>query len=159
MIIGGNYADNNGAKIDLLSGFSDSIRGNSGIRLETTVQVPDSGYFAAENIIRNILNEYPDVNTVVSTGADDTMEIHQVLNDLNKEGRITLIGYGNTLQLRNYIKNGDVFGSIYEDSENTGYFSVESLVRCLGGQKLQSFIDTGVYTVARSNLESFSLGT
>jgi ribose transport system substrate-binding protein len=158
MIIGGNYAGGNGAKDSLLAGFNDSIHGHNNITLKT-VQVSDSGYFGAETIIRNILNEYPTVNTVVCTGSDDTLEIVQVLIDLNRESDITVIGYNNTPQIRGYIKNNVMFGSVYEDPAKTGYKSIEALVQCLDGQKIPSFIDTGVYTITRSNLLSYPAGS
>jgi ribose transport system substrate-binding protein len=154
MVIGGNYAGNDDAKDSLLSGFSDSIRDHTNITL-VTEQDTNAGYFGAETIIRKIISEYPQVNTVVCTGNDDTLEIMQVLIDLNKEKDITVIGYNNSQQIRDYIKNNDIYGSVYEDSSETGYQSVESLVQSINGKKPPSFIDTGVYTITRNNLVSY----
>lgn len=158
MIIGGNYARNNGSRTNLLNGFNDRIKDDAWIQVKT-IQITNTGYFAAENLIRDILNQYPEVNTIVSTDYDDTLEILQVFNDLNKEGDYTLIGYGNTQKIRDYIKNGDIFGSVYEDSENTGYKSIENLIASLSNQDVPSFVDTGIYTITRGNLLTYPQGS
>jgi ribose transport system substrate-binding protein len=158
VIVGGNYAGNRDARTSLLKGFQDSIGGHPGVTLGP-VQDSDTGYFGAETIIRNILNEHPEVNTVVCTGLDDTLEIVQVLIDLNRESDITVIGYNNTPQIREYIKNNNIYGSVYENPKGSGYQSVESLVQCINGTKPPSFIDTGVYTITRSNLVSYPAGS
>jgi ribose transport system substrate-binding protein len=153
IIIGGKYSGNADATESLLQGFSESIRNASNVKL-ATVKYANTGYFSAETIIRNILNDFPKVNTVVCTGLSDTMEVVQVLIDLNRESGITVIGY-NTQQIREYIKNNNLFGSVYEFPRHTGRKSVEDLVNCLNRQSLQEFDDSGVYTVTRSNLVSF----
>lgn len=157
VIVGGNYAGNNDAQDSLMRGFKDSIKDYHNIDMQT-VQVTNPSYFSAETIIRNILSSFPHVNTVVCTGADDTLEVVQVLIDLNKESSITVIGYSNTLQIRDYIKKSDIYGSVYENPKDTGYQSIESLVKSLNGDKAPSYIDTGIYTVTRSNLVSYPAG-
>lgn len=158
MIVGGNYAGNNDAKESLLHGLNDSIRDYPEIKVQT-VQVSNSGYFGAETIIRSILNDYPDVDTVVCTGSNDTLEIVQVLIDLNRESGITVIGYGNTPQIREYIKKANIFGSVYEDPEETGYQCIENLVLGIMGKKVPRYVDTGVYTITRRNLVSYPAGS
>lgn len=158
VIVGGNYVGNNDATDSLLRGFSDGINASPKIKLQT-VEYSNADYFSAETIIRNILSKYPDVDTVVCTGADDTLEIVQVLIDLNRENGITVIGYSNTPQIRDYIKKDDIYGSVYEDPKDTGFQSIEKLVQRLDGQKIPSFVDTGVYTITRNNLVSYPAGS
>ena len=158
MILGGNYASDSDAKSSLLAGFQSSIGSFPDIR-QVTVQTTNAGYFGAEKIIRDILNKYPEVNTVVSTSLDDTLEITQVLIDLNKQSKITLIGYGNTTQIREYIKNKNIYGCIYENPEQTGYQSIECLVNSVKGNKIPGFVDTGIFTITRSNLVDYPAGS
>lgn len=154
VIVGGNFSGNADARQSLLNGFQDSIRDHDNVHL-VTIQESGSGYFGAELAIRNIINNFPQVNTVVCTGADDTLEIVQVLLDLNMENKISLIGYDNTPQIRNYIKNNDIYGSVYEDPKDTGFESIQCLVKAIGGEEINSFNDTGVYMITRSNLVSY----
>jgi ribose transport system substrate-binding protein len=154
IIIGGNYAGNADAKESLLRGFHDSVSGHANVRL-VTEKDSSTGYFGAETAIREILNQYPHVNTVVCTSSDDTLEVVHVLIDLNRDNDITVIGYSNSPQIRDYIRKNNIYGSVYEDPKETGYQSVASLVRILNGQKPPGASNTGVYTITRSNLVSY----
>jgi ribose transport system substrate-binding protein len=154
IIISGNYAGNADAKESLLNGFADSIRDHSDIKL-VTFQDSSPGYFGVESTIRNILSNYPQVNTVVCTDSDGTVEIVQVLLDLALNKKIALIGYDNTPQIRNFIKINDMYGSVYEDPKETGFESIECLVKAINGEETGSFNDTGVYMITRSNLVSY----
>lgn len=157
IILGGNYAENQDSSDELLQGFKRSIESNQNIKLKS-IKNSGSSYFGAEKIIRNILYEEPDINTVVCTSADDTLEIARVLLDLNKTSDITVIGYNYSDQIRDYIKNGVIFGSVYENPEKTGSESIECLVNLLKGKEISSNINTGVYTVTRNNLINNPIG-
>ncbi len=154
IIIGGNYACNNDAKISLLKGFDDSALTSPSIRYQP-FEPSNAGYFAAETVIRQIVIDHPEINTVVCTDLDDTLEAVQVLIDLNKESDVTVIGYGNTPQIREYIKNSNLYGSVYEDPKETGYQSIKRLVQSITGQNPPSSISTGVFTITRDNLVSY----
>lgn len=154
IILGGNYTNTESGGADFVNGFKSRIEANSTITLKT-VQSSDTGYFGAEEVIRRMLNRYPNINTVVSTNTDDTMEIAQVLIDLNKVGKITFIGYGYSSQMHDYIDNGLVYGSVVEDPELTGFDSVETLVKSVTGKKVPDSINTGVETVTKSNILRF----
>ena len=158
LILGGNYAENDDASDSLLKGFKYSISTHTGITLQT-VQNSSTGYFGAEKIIRNILYDFPKIDTVVCTNSNDTLEVVQVLIDLNKTSNITVIGYSNSQQIRDYIKSNDIFGSVYETPEDTGYRSIESLANILNGKTVPSVINTGVYTITRNNLLTYSDGS
>lgn len=157
LIFGGNYAENQDSSEELLQSFKKSIESDKNIRLKS-VKNSGSSYFGAEKIIRNILYDEPDINTVVCTSSDDTLEIARVLLDLNKTSDITVIGYGYSSQVRDYIKNGVIFGSVYENPEKTGSKSIECLVNLLNMKDVSSNINTGVYKVTRNNLVSNSDG-
>ncbi len=154
IIIGGNYASSKDAMNSLLKGFGDSTLINPSVRY-TSFELSDTGYFGAETVIRQIVIDHPEINTVVCTDLDDTLEVVQVLIDLNKERDVTVIGYGNTPQIRDYIKNYNLYGSVYEDPKETGYQSIERLVQSITGQNPPGSNSTGVYTITRTNLVSY----
>ncbi len=154
IIIGGNYACNKDAKNSLLKGFKDSALTSPAVRYQP-FELSDTGYFSAETVIRQIVIDHPEIDTVVCTDLDDTMEVVQVLIDLNKESDLTVIGYGNTSQIREFIKNNNLYGSVYEDPKDTGYQSIERLVQSITGQNPPGSNSTGVYTITRTNLVSY----
>lgn len=155
LILGGNYVNDNDARQALLSGFSEGLKTLPHVRLLKT-ESADSGYFGAELCIRDILSKYPGVNLVICTGTDDTLEVMQVLLDLNKTRQVELLGYGNTAQLRDYIRNGDLYGCVYEDGYGMGAECVEALTQCADGRaRSGNRAYTGAYTLTRDNLVSY----
>lgn len=158
LILSGNYSVSNDAGISLLNGFKQSLKSSSKIRL-STVKNSNSGYFEAEKIIRDILYNYPEINTVVCTSSNDTLEVAQVLIDLNKTNKITVIGYSNSQQIRSYIKNNVIYGSVYENPKDTGYKSIQCLFRLMTGETPQDTINTGVYTITKDNLVNYPDGS
>lgn len=158
LILGGNYALNSDLSDSLLKGFQSSIQSHTEIRLQS-VQNSSVGYFKAEKIIRNILYEHPSINTVVCTSANDTSEIVQVLIDLNKTGSMTVIGYSNSNQIREYIRNSVIFGSVYENPEETGFQSIECLTKLFNGKQVPSITKTSVYTINKNNLVNYQGGS
>lgn len=151
LILGGNYAVNGDLSSSFLSGFKNSINTHPGVKL-LYIKDSSAGYFKAETIIRDILYEHPDINNVVCTSESDTLEVVQVLVDLNRTGSVTVIGYSNSDQIRKYIKDGIIFGSIYEDPEDIGYRSIESLVKLYNKGSVPSVIKTCIYSITENSL-------
>lgn len=99
----------------------------------TTVYNQGNDLFQAEKIMREILDEHPDINTVICFDEQYTPAITQVLVDDNKIGDINVIGYGILPQTLNYIQRDVIYGTICPDSYGIGYDTVESLVEALEG--------------------------
>lgn len=158
LILGGNFALNSDLSESLLKGFQDGIRLDSEIRVQS-VQNSSSGYFKAEEIIRNILYKYPSVNTVVCTSESDTSEIVQVLIDLNRIKSMTVIGYSNSAKIRDYIRNSVIFGSAYENPEETGSRCIGCLTDLRGKTNVPSVIKTSVYSITKNNLVNYPGGS
>lgn len=158
LILGGNYALNSDLSASLLKGFQDTVRENTEISLQS-VQNSSSGYFKAEEIIRDILYQYPSVNTVVCTSESDTFEIVQVLIDLNKIKGMTVIGYSNSAQIRDYIRNSVIFGSAYENPEETGSQCIGCLTNLFNKKSVPSVIKTSVSSITKNNLITYSGGS
>lgn len=158
LILGGNYALNSDLSTSLLKGFQDTIREHTEISLQS-VQNSSTGYFKAEEIIRNILYQHPSVNTVVCTSENDTFEIVQVLVDLNKMKNMTVIGYSSSAQIRDYIRNSVIFGSAYENPEETGSRCIGCLTDLLNKKNVPSVIKTSVSSITKNNLITYSGGS
>lgn len=158
VIFSGNYPGDADSQNALLRGFRFATTSTPGVKLRS-ISTQDSGYFGAEKTIRDILTNNPDINTVVCTSSDDTLEVTQVLIDLNKVGRITVIGYNNLPQIRDYIRNDVLYGSVVENPEETGYQSIKSLVRHCQGYPVEGTVDTLVGRMTRSNLLDYTAST
>lgn len=158
LILGGNYALNSNLSASLIKGFQDTVRSHPEINLRF-VQNSGNGYFKAEKVIRDILYQHPSVNMVVCTSESDTFEIVQVLIDLNKIKEITVIGYSNSAQIRDYIRNSVIFGSVYENPEETGSRSIGCLMDLFNKKNVPSVIKTSVSSITKDNLLTYTGGS
>jgi ribose transport system substrate-binding protein len=154
LILGGNYSLNGSMSSSLQTGLQNSLQRRLNISLQSLMN-SGGGYFKAEEIIRRILYQYPQVNTVVCTSESDTLEVVQVLIDLNRTKNINVIGYGNSLQIRDYIRNSIVFGSVYESPEETGARCIQCLADLMNGKKVPKVIKTSVYSITKNNLVNY----
>jgi ribose transport system substrate-binding protein len=154
LILGGNYSLNSSMSNSLQKGLQNSLRRKLNISLQS-VHNSGGGYFKAEEIIRRILYQYPKVNTVICTSENDTLEVVQVLIDLNRTKDINVIGYGNSMQIREYIRNSIVFGSVYESPEETGAKCIQCLADLMNGKEVPRVIKTSVYSITKNNLVNY----
>ncbi|MDP4092887.1 MAG: substrate-binding domain-containing protein [Bacillota bacterium] len=137
----------------MLSGFVDSVRNYRNINVKT-IQTATTGQFSAEEIARNIVNNYPTVSTIICTNSNDTMGVAQVMVDLYKVGKVKIIGYGDSLDVLRYVQSGVIYGSIIEDPVKIGYESVKMLFEAKEKGRPSSFyIDTEVKSVTQANLK------
>lgn len=152
ILLGGNYKQTDDyAYNSILDGFRQTLLQSTGIRIEA-VTASSEGYFAAEQTINDILRDYPDVDTIVCTSADDTIQVVKVLIDRNKLSSVRVIGYNDTSQIRQYIKNGALYGVVVENPTETGYQSIQWLTENKEGTAPSRNIDTGIKTIVRDDI-------
>ncbi len=152
IILGGNYKQTDDyAYNSILDGFQQTLRQSTNIRIEA-VTTSSEGYFAAEQTIHDILRDNPDVDTIVCTSADDTVQVVKVLIDLNKLSSVRVIGYNDTSQIRQYIKNNALYGTVVENPTETGYRSIQWLTENKEGTASLHNIDTGIKTIVREDI-------
>lgn len=152
-ILSSHYAgEENVLQNVMLGGFIDSVKNYPDIRIKT-VQTATTGHFSAEEIARNILKDYPDVNMIICTNANDTLGVAQVLVDLNKVGKVNMIGYSDIVDILRYVKLGVICGTIVEDPYKIGYESIRMLVETKEKNRpSSSYVDTGVKTLTQADL-------
>jgi ABC-type sugar transport system, periplasmic component len=155
VLFSGNFTGDTNSQNAMIGGMKFAVDSCRGIRLET-IRAADSGYFDAEKTIRDILTNDPEINTIFCTSSDDTLEVTKVIIELNEVGKITVVGYNNLPQIRDYIMNDVIYGSVGENPESTGYQSVKALVLSREGRHLPRMIDTGVARITRSNILEYT---
>lgn len=155
VLFSGNYAGDTDSQNALIGGLRFAVDSFHGIHLKS-IKATGSGYFDAEKTIRDILTNTPEIDTVFCTSSDDTIEVTKVIIELNKVGKITVIGYNNLPQICSYIKNNVIYGSVGENPESTGSESIKALVFARQGKRMPKMIDTNVARITRSNILDYS---
>lgn len=137
-----------------VQGFKDALADAPLVNIKT-IQSSSTGFFSAEEVTKGILNDYPDVNTIVCTSSKDTISVAQIIVDLNKVGKITIIGYGDAEETLRYIEKGVIYGTVVADPYEIGYQSVKSLVEIKKNKMTSAYVDTGTEVVTANNVGEY----
>lgn len=137
-----------------LQGFQQALKSYPEVKI-STIKNSKMGIFSAEEVTQNILNNFPEVNAFYCTGSKDTIGTAQIVVDFNRVKDFTIVGYGNLPEILRYIENGVIYGTIVSDPVSIGYESIKALVEINKGNRVSSYISTGVHTVTRKNIENY----
>ncbi|WBW98225.1 substrate-binding domain-containing protein [Oceanirhabdus sp. W0125-5] len=142
VIEGGGYEDNSSANDNKINGFISSLKDS---RFMNVIETKSSklGILSAEEITANILKNNESVDAIYTTNSIDTMGAAQAIIDHNKVGKVKLVGYGDTEEIKRLIEQGVVYGTIIGNPNEIGLKSVETLVQIKEGKSVSTFIDTG----------------
>lgn len=113
------------------------------------------GILSAEEITQRILQDYPQVDAILTTNSVDTLGAAQVIVDQNRVGQVTLVGHGDTPNILRYIRNRIIYGTVMSDPYRMGYESVKALVDIKTENHASTFIDTGVKVIIHENLDAY----
>jgi len=108
-----------------------------------------SELLGAEDLTRDILNEYKDIDVIFCTNAKDTLAAAKVLVERNLVGEVFIVGTNVNAEIKSMIEKGIVYGVLNRNGYKAGERSVEALANIIEGQFQSSFIDIelDIYTV------------
>ena len=139
-----------------VSGFKDVVGQHPGIHIKT-VQSSKMGLFSAEEVTKDILGRYPEVNAIFCTNSKDTLGAVEVVVDANRVGDISIIGYGDLPDILNYVERGVIYGTVVGDPVKIGYEGIKALVEVKKSSRTSSYVDTGVYSITNKSLASYKV--
>lgn len=135
------------------AGFTEAMTRFPGITLIASEQYAgptrDTGKTASENLLNRHGKDLAGVFTVNETSTAGMM---LALEDLSLAGKISLIGFDATPAFEQAITDGKLHGFIVQNPFRMGYLGVETMVKHLKGEKVETRIDTGVAVVTSKNL-------
>lgn len=141
-----------------IAGFKDAIKEFPAVRIKT-IKTTGDGFFSAEEVTKNILRDFPEVNAIMCTSSMDTIGVAQVVVDLNRVGQIIIVGNDDTTEVLRYVENDVICGTVVGNPYKTGFEAVKALVELKKTRMTSSYVDTGVQVVTKSNLPDYLLQT
>ncbi|HOA54723.1 MAG: sugar ABC transporter substrate-binding protein [Clostridiaceae bacterium] len=131
----------------MMSGITSVIEREKKINLLHT-SYRSSDLLGAEDMTRNILTQYPEVDVIFCTNAKDTAAAARVIVERNLVGDVVIVGTGITDEIKYYIRKGIIFGVLDRNGYKAGYKAVEILCGSVGDSFQSSYIniDTDIYT-------------
>lgn len=126
---------------------------------QVIVKKSEPTLLSAEGIASEIFLGASDITGIVCTNEVDTVGVTQVVIDLNKVGRVNVIGTGLTPQIADYIDKGIIYGTLYRNPEKMGNMALRSLVDILNQTLKKSeqsdYVDLQIEVITKENLETY----
>jgi ribose transport system substrate-binding protein len=146
-----SYVAGVGSEIGRVGCFVEHIGKNSDIEVV--------GPFYSQSQMATALNQTTDVlaaNELVGIfGANEPTAIGmgRALEQSGKAGQITAIGFDGNGDLQDMVRSGTLLATAVQGSFQMGELGVKAVANVIAGEKVESFIDTGVVMVTKENID------
>lgn len=149
------YQEGSAATEEREGGFLDEIRTKfPEIEVISSDQYAGATRDTAKRASENLLNRYADqVDGIFTPNESSTAGMLLALQDINKAGVITFVGFDYSPAFIEPLRRGELKGFVIQNPMNMGYLSVKTMVDHLQGRPVPRTVDTGVYLVTLDNLD------
>lgn len=133
----------------MLNGLRSEVDKDLNINLMTTLY-RNSNLLGAEDLTRNILTQYQDINVIFCTNEKDSVAAARVIVERNLVGKVFVVATDVTTEITNYIDKGIIYGVLDRNGYEAGHKSVEMLIDNIGEtfQSSYGYVDIDIYTEA-----------
>lgn len=113
----------------------------------TVVDVQYSGgdHLKATDGTKAIIEAYPNLKGLFGNGEGNMVGIVNAIKELNADGKYTIVGFDSGKIQMDAIKSGMIIGAVTQDPYGMGYKGIETAVKYLNGETVESVVDTGFY--------------
>ena len=150
------YAEGSASTTDREEGFLQEIKAKyPGIELISTDQYAGATRDTAKRTSENILQRFGgDVNGIFTPNESASVGMLLALQDINKAGTVTFVGFDATPQFVEAMKNNQMQGVVVQNPFAIGELGVKTMVDNLLGKAVEKRIDTGVMMITPENMNS-----
>ncbi len=137
-----------------LNGYQAGIEGAGGDFLEEEIQYSDAVADKAVTCMEAIMQNHPEGIAIICTHNDDTaMAAARAAKDNEAYKNTIFLGFDGIQSACNAILAGEETMSVAQEAYDMGYKAVDAVVRAIGGEKLDAFIDSGCSVVTPDNAQ------
>src|SRR5712691_5797307 len=139
--------------IDRRDGFVNQMKSK-----HPKVNVVDIQYGAGDqlkstDIAKAMMQAHPNLKGFFGANEGSIIGVLNAVKELNKGGKIVVIGYDSGKQQTDAVRSGVESGAITQDPIGIGYKCVDSAVKAIKGETLPKNIDTGFYWYDKTNID------
>jgi ribose transport system substrate-binding protein len=136
-------------------GFLDTLKKEfPTIRVVSSDQYAGATRDTAKRASENLLNRFgPRLQAIFCVNESSTAGMLLALQDINRAGRIKLIGFDSTQTFIDAMRAGQLHGLVVQDPLNMGYRAVLTMVDHLQGKPVEKRVDTGVWMITPQNID------
>jgi ribose transport system substrate-binding protein len=122
------------------------------------VQIVDIQYGGGDqlkstDLAKSMMQAHPNLKGFFGANEGSIIGVLNAVKELNKTGKLVVIGYDSGKQQIDAIKSGAEAGAITQNPIGIGYKAVEAAVKAIKGEQLPKTIDTGYYWYDKSNID------
>lgn len=140
---------------DRIKGFEDAIAAEKDMEI-LTVEACNSDMLTGTQKAQDMLKAYPDMTAIFGSEGTGAVAAGKVLQEQDLVGKITVIGFDDTAECLDYIRQGVVWGTIVQKPDFMGRKAIELLTQINNGEEITDvIIDSGVTLVTNDNVEVY----
>ena len=139
--------------IDRRDGFLAEMKKHPKIKI-VDVQYGAGDQLKSTDLAKAIMLAHPNLKGFFGANEGSIIGVLNGVKELNKAGKIVVIGYDAGKQQKDAIRSGLEAGAVSQDPVGIGFKAVEAAVKALKGEKLPKRIDTGFKWYDKSNIDS-----
>ena len=149
------YQEGSASTTEREKGFSDKIKSAyPGITLVSSDQYAGATRETAKRTSENLLNRYGnELAGIFTPNESSTDGMLLALQDIDKAGKIHLVGFDASKSLLAAMKAKQLDGVAVQNPMKMGYLGVKTMVAHLRNQPVEKRIDTGVTLVTPENMD------
>ena len=116
-------------------------------------QAADSTEEKGMSVAENLLQKYPEVDLIITTA--DSMAVG-AYNAIQASGTETMVyGFDGTIPVCEKVAAGEILGTTAQSPYDMGIMGIETAIKIMNGEEVESVIDSGQKIVEQSNAEEF----
>ena len=139
--------------IDRRDGFLAEMKKHSGIKV-VDVQYGGGDQLKSTDLAKAIIQAHPQLKGFFGANEGSIIGVLNGVKELNKVGKIVVIGYDAGKQQKDAIRSGAEAGAVSQDPVGIGFKAVEAAVKAMKGEKVEKNIDTGFKWYDKTNIDS-----
>ena len=143
-------SENPASKMHVL-GFLDGLEGYVNPE-HVIIKASQPTLLSAEGLVSELFIQDDGISAVVCTNETDTIGVAQVVIDLNRVGKTTIIGTGFTEEIAEYIDKGIVYGTLYRNPVNMGTMVIDTLTDL---ENAQTHVEMPLELITKENIDLY----
>jgi ribose transport system substrate-binding protein len=139
--------------IDRRDGFVSRIKDKHPNINIVDIQYGGGDQLKSTDLAKAMMQAHPNLKGFFGANEGSAIGVINAVKELNKTGKIVVIGYDSGKAQTDAIRTGVEQGAITQDPIGIGYKCVDSAVKAIKGESLPKTIDTGFYYYDKTNID------
>lgn len=118
------------------------------------IQYGEGDHTKSADAAKAIMTAHPELKAIYGSNEGSAIGVMLAVEELNKVGKIKVVGFDSGKKQVDSIRNGDMLGAVTQNPVQIGYKAVEAAYRAYRGESVEKEIDTGFEWYDKNNVDS-----